>query len=122
MKNIFPTKIHLGGGSPTFFSAANLERLLVMIFGVDPARPKDFEGAVEVDPRRCTYEQLSTLKKFGFQRISLGVQDFDLDVQQAVNRVQSYELTENVVQMARGLGYNSINFDLISGISALISF
>jgi oxygen-independent coproporphyrinogen-3 oxidase len=116
LKQTAPTKIHLGGGSPTFFSPKNLERLLIMIFGQDMTRPLDFEGAVEVDPRRCTYEQLDVLRKYGFQRISLGVQDFCPEVQEIVNRVQSYELTENVVQMARKLGYYSINFDLIYGL------
>ena len=116
LSKIAPTKIHLGGGSPTFFSPANLERLLKMIFGDDFARPSNFEGAIEVDPRRCTHQQLEVLRKYGFQRISLGVQDFCPEVQQIVNRVQSYQLTENVVHMARALGYYSINFDLIYGL------
>ncbi len=109
-------QIHLGGGSPTFFNASNLKKLLVPFFDTLTIDPKEFEGAVEVDPRRCTWDQLKTLREIGFNRISLGVQDFDLEVQKNVNRIQPYEMVERCVTQARELGYESVNFDLIYGL------
>lgn len=109
-------QVHLGGGSPTFFNATNLKRLLEPIFSKIKVNPENFEGSVEVDPRRCTFEQLEALREIGFNRISLGVQDFDLEVQKNVNRIQPYEMVENCVRMSRELGYKSLNFDLIYGL------
>lgn len=109
-------QIHLGGGSPTFFNAANLTKLLDPILTNLNIDFSQFEGAVEVDPRRCTFEQLKVLRDLGFNRISLGVQDFDIEVQKNVNRIQPFEVVQNCVLMARELGYKSINFDLIYGL------
>jgi oxygen-independent coproporphyrinogen-3 oxidase len=77
---------------------------------------KHFEGAIEVDPRRTTREQLETLREFGFNRVSMGVQDFDAEVQRLINRKQPREMTERITRDARDLGYDSVNFDLIYGL------
>lgn len=109
-------QLHLGGGSPTFFSAQNLRRLLTPIMNDLVINPTQFEGAIEIDPRRCTLEQLQTLKDFGFNRLSMGVQDFDPDVQEYVRRVQPFEMVQKAVENGRSLGFPSINFDLIYGL------
>lgn len=109
-------EIHLGGGSPTFFSAQNLVRLVQPILDKVKIRRDDFEAGIEVDPRRATKEQLSELHRVGFRRISLGIQDFNPETQRLVNRIQPYEMTKGVYELARSLGYNSINFDLIYGL------
>jgi len=108
-------QVHLGGGSPTFLSPAqitNLWHLLQRHFVLAPGA----EIAVEIDPRRTTLEHLQTLRALGFNRVSLGIQDFDPEVQQAVNRAQPYGLVEHVVGWCRELGFHSINFDLIYGL------
>lgn len=109
-------QLHLGGGTPTFLSAKNLEKLIGAILKDVNIDKNDFEAAIEVDPRRTSVEQLAVLRKLGFNRISLGVQDFDSEVQRLVNRVQPYEMTEQITQAARDLGYESVNFDLIYGL------
>lgn len=109
-------QLELGGGSPTFFSPDNLKRILEPIFADIQIEPEQFRASVEVDPRRTTREQLVALHSLGFNRISLGVQDFDPVVQKQVNREQPLEQTRNVTDMARELGYNSVNYDLIYGL------
>lgn len=108
--------LHLGGGTPTFLSAEALTRLLGKIFA-DVVLDKNFEGSIEVDPRRTTEDQLKALKKIGFNRVSLGVQDFNPEVQRLVNRIQPYEITAGITNSARQLGYASVNFDLIYGLA-----
>ncbi len=110
-------QIHLGGGSPTFFSATILGHLIDEIDKRVLREKNHFEGAIEVDPRRTKREQLVELKKRGFNRISLGVQDFDPDVQRLVNRIQPFEQTKQTTDWARELGYDSVNFDLIYGLA-----
>jgi oxygen-independent coproporphyrinogen-3 oxidase len=108
-------QVHLGGGSPTFLGPAHLQRLWSILqhhFLIT----RDAEIAVEVDPRITTHEHLETLRALGFNRISLGIQDFIPQVQRAVNRVQSFELVERLVGWCRSLGFVSINFDLIYGL------
>jgi oxygen-independent coproporphyrinogen-3 oxidase len=108
-------QIHLGGGSPTFLRPDQLERLYEILdrsFSIHPAA----ERAVEIDPRITTAEQFQTLRDLGFNRISLGVQDFDLRVQRAVNRLQSLDMVRDAVELCRRLGFESINFDLIYGL------
>ncbi len=108
-------QIHLGGGSPTFLNEDQLERLATLLtrfFSVTD----NAEIAIEVDPRITTYAQLQVLRDLGFNRISLGIQDFDLKVQKAVNREQSFELVERLVKWCRDLGFASLNFDLIYGL------
>ncbi|PJZ70746.1 oxygen-independent coproporphyrinogen III oxidase [Leptospira perolatii] len=108
-------ELHLGGGSPTYLSEKNLESILKPILSaLTIAESPEF--SIEVDPRRTRLTQLDLLKDFGFKRISLGVQDFDSEVQRLVNRIQPYELTAGITEGARKLGYNSVNFDLIYGL------
>jgi oxygen-independent coproporphyrinogen-3 oxidase len=110
--------IHLGGGTPTFFSAEALHRLLKPIFArVRIDKPEDFEASVEVDPRRTTPEQLRALREVGFNRVSMGIQDFNPEVQRLVNRIQPFEITEKLTREARELGYTSVNYDLIYGLA-----
>lgn len=111
-------EVHLGGGSPTFFSAAHLVGFLQPLFERVYRRKGDFEAGIEVDPRRTTTEQLTELYRIGFRRISLGVQDFNPETQRLVNRIQPYDMTKRITDLARSIGYNSINFDLIYGLPA----
>ena len=108
-------QVHLGGGSPTFLKAEQLERLWHLLADRFRIMP-DSERAVEIDPRITSREQLHTLRRLGFQRISLGIQDFSPAVQKAVNRLQALELVQRVVGWCRELGFDSINFDLIYGL------
>jgi oxygen-independent coproporphyrinogen-3 oxidase len=108
--------LHLGGGTPTFFSAENLERILKPILASTRVPAEGFEASVEVHPGHTTREQLTTLRQLGFTRISIGVQDFDPEVQRLVNRHQPYEVTRSVTDDARELGYTSVNYDLIYGL------
>lgn len=108
-------QVHLGGGSPTFLSAEYLEQLWQCLAGRF-AIAADAEIAVEVDPRITSFDQLKTLRGLGFNRISLGVQDFSPNVQKAVNRLQPLDMVERMVAWCRTLGFASINFDLIYGL------
>jgi oxygen-independent coproporphyrinogen-3 oxidase len=109
-------QFHLGGGSPTFLSPASLRKLVSGLFSNIHRDQTHFEGAIEVDPRRTTPEQLSVLREFGFNRVSMGVQDFNPEVQRLVHRLQPREMTEVITKAARTLGYESVNFDLIYGL------
>jgi oxygen-independent coproporphyrinogen-3 oxidase len=105
--------LHLGGGTPTFLSPENMEMLLKKILkNTGPS----FEGSVEVDPRTCTIDHLRIFKEFGFNKISLGIQDFNHEVQKAINRFQSFEMVERIINQIRECGEFSINFDLIYGL------
>lgn len=108
-------EIHLGGGTPTFFSATNLIQLINGITK-DAVVKADHEFSVEVHPNYTTEEHIEKLASAGFNRISIGVQDFDPTVQLAINRIQSFERTKEVVDWARKYQYNSINIDLIYGL------
>ena len=108
-------EIHLGGGTPTFFSATNLIQLINGITK-DAVVKEDHEFSVEVHPNYTTEEHIEKLASAGFNRISIGVQDFDPTVQLAINRIQSFERTKEVVDWARKYQYNSINIDLIYGL------
>lgn len=108
-------ELHLGGGTPTFFSSVHLKKLIDGI--TTPAIVcEDAEFSFEAHPNNTTLQHLETLYRLGFKRLSLGIQDFDPKVQTIVNRVQSFESVEKVVHMARNIGYRSINFDLIYGL------
>lgn len=112
----FPlAELHLGGGTPTFLEAESLGRLVDGLADTCEVLG-DAEFSIEADPRVTTREHLATLAKRGFTRLSLGIQDFDPRVQEAVNRVQSADQVARVVDEARGLGFRSINFDLIYGL------
>jgi len=108
--------VHLGGGTPTFFAKENLERILKPILSKTKIDQKRFEASVEVHPGHTTREQLVMLYGLGFTRISIGVQDFDPEVQRLVNRHQPYEVTKSVTEIAREVGYTSVNYDLIYGL------
>ena len=109
--------IHLGGGTPTFLSAESLTHLLKSILKDVTIDKEHFEGSIEVDPRRTTSEQLKALHDLGFSRVSMGVQDFNPEVQRLVNRIQPFEITEKLTREAREMGYSSVNFDLIYGLA-----
>lgn len=109
--------IHLGGGTPTFLSADALVQLLRPILSKVKIDENDFEGSIEVDPRRTNAAQLQALRDLGFNRVSMGVQDFHPEVQRLVNRIQPLEITKNLTESARNMGYTSVNFDLIYGLA-----
>jgi len=109
------SQLHLGGGTPTFLTNAQLERLMGLLKASFAFTP-DAECSVEIDPRRLNEGTLALLAHHGFNRMSIGVQDLDPDVQKAVNRVQPAEITEEVMAEGRALGYRSINIDLIYGL------
>jgi oxygen-independent coproporphyrinogen-3 oxidase len=109
------SQLHWGGGTPTYYPAAQLERVFARLtrhFTIDP----DAEIALEIDPRVTSRDQLTALRRLGFNRLSLGVQDFTPDVQDAVNRRQTVDETRALVEHARGLGFASLNIDLIYGL------
>jgi oxygen-independent coproporphyrinogen-3 oxidase len=109
------TELHLGGGTPTFLSPRELARLVDGIL-VHCRVTADSEFSIEVDPRVTTREHLAVLAERGFNRLSLGVQDFDPKVQDIVHRVQSKEQVATVTTWGRELGYKSVNYDLIYGL------
>jgi oxygen-independent coproporphyrinogen-3 oxidase len=108
-------EIHLGGGTPTFFSAENLHYLLTEILKQANVLP-NAEFSFEAHPSNTSKEHLITLYDLGFKRISFGIQDFDLKVQEAINRFQTFEEVESIVNAAREVGYESVNFDLVYGL------
>ncbi|MBB5203860.1 oxygen-independent coproporphyrinogen-3 oxidase [Inhella inkyongensis] len=109
------TQLHLGGGTPTFLSDTELTQLTERLKQAFEWLP-GIEASIEVDPRTVNAARLAHLKALGFNRLSLGIQDFDLRVQQAVHRVQSFADVAQLMQDARTLGYQSINLDLICGL------
>jgi oxygen-independent coproporphyrinogen III oxidase len=108
-------EIHLGGGTPTFFSATNLKKLIEGILK-DTIICSDAEFSFEAHPNNTNEIHLKTLYGLGFRRLSLGIQDFDIKVQTIVNRIQPFENVERVLNLARKIGYTSVNFDLIYGL------
>ena len=109
------SQLHLGGGSPTFLSDAELGQLMALLRRYFTLAPGG-EYAIEVDPRTVDAGRLQALAELGFNRLSFGVQDFDADVQKAVHRVQPAEQVFVLVEAARQLGFESINTDLIYGL------
>jgi len=108
-------ELHLGGGTPTFFSPDNLNKLLSGILSSSTTTSEkgfSFEG----HPNNTTFEHLKILYEHGFRRVSFGVQDFDIKIQQAINRIQPYKNVERVTMQARNIGYDSVNFDLVYGL------
>lgn len=119
-KNLFKQKpiikeIHLGGGTPTFFSAQNLENLINGILLNCDLHPQA-EFSFEAHPSNTTQTHLESLYQLGFKRISLGIQDFDIQVQQIINRFQTVAQVEEITALAKKIGYTSINYDLIYGL------
>lgn len=108
-------QFHWGGGTPTYFTPAQLEELFQYTQEYFAFAP-DAEIGIEVDPRVTTHEHLAMLRKLGFNRISMGIQDFNPLVQQTVRRIQSYEDTQRLFETCRSLGFQSVNVDLIYGL------
>jgi oxygen-independent coproporphyrinogen-3 oxidase len=108
-------QLHLGGVTPTFLSPSELQELMAMIRGCFELLP-DAELGIEIDPRTVTDDTMAVLAALGFNRTSFGVQDFDAVVQQAVNRLQPFEMVEKAVTASRKAGFESINADLIYGL------
>jgi oxygen-independent coproporphyrinogen-3 oxidase len=108
-------QLHFGGGSPTFLRPDEIRRLGEIIHRHFTFAP-DIEASVEVDPRRLTREHVVALKEIGFNRASMGVQDFNPKVQEAVHRIQPREMTQQAMDWMRELGFGSINLDLIYGL------
>ncbi|HWD21347.1 MAG TPA: oxygen-independent coproporphyrinogen III oxidase [Verrucomicrobiae bacterium] len=108
-------QLHWGGGTPTFLSPAEIRQLGASIKKYFDFAP-DLEAGVEIDPRRLTPDHMAALREAGFNRVSIGVQDFNPVVQEAVHRIQPKEQTENAIRWARHEGFQSINVDLIYGL------
>ena len=108
-------QLHWGGGSPTFLNDHELAELMQIIRDRFTLAD-DGEFSIEVDPRSAGPETIALLGALGFNRLSVGVQDFDPAVQRAVNRVQSVELTASVIEAARANGFKSVSMDLIYGL------
>lgn len=108
-------EIHLGGGTPTFFSPGNLSRL---IQGIQQTSQMDdqAEMSFEASPRNTSKEHLRVLHDVGFDRVSFGIQDFDPVVQKTINRIQTFSQVKLVTDWARQIGYRSVNFDLVYGL------
>jgi len=108
-------QFHWGGGTPTYLSPAQMEDLFSYTrdrFAMAP----DAEIGIEVDPRVTSREHLEMLRRLGFNRLSMGIQDFESKVQETIHRVQPYEMTRDLIVAARNLGFDSINVDLIYGL------
>ena len=108
-------QFHWGGGTPTYLNAPQLEDL----FGYTKERfafAPDAEIGIEIDPRVTQEAQLSTLRRLGFNRISMGIQDFNPEVQRTVRRIQPYEKTKELYDLCRSLAFESVNIDLIYGL------
>lgn len=109
------SELHLGGGTPTFFSAKNLEELINGIFLL-AKKAENCEMSFEGHPNNTTREHLEKLYELGFRRVSFGVQDYSEKVQQAIHRVQSFSNVAKVTTWAKDIGYTSIGHDLIFGL------
>jgi oxygen-independent coproporphyrinogen III oxidase len=108
-------QFHWGGGTPTYLTPAQMEDLFSFTrerFSFAP----DAEIGVEIDPRVTTRQHLDTLRRLGFNRLSMGIQDFEPRVQKTIHRVQPYEMTRDTILAARELGFESLNVDLIYGL------
>ncbi len=110
-------QLHWGGGTPTFFDSSQMQALMDLTRSEFNLRDDDDgEYSIELDPRACNPDTIENLRELGFNRISLGVQDFNFAVQKAVNRIQSEEQTLEVIEAARQTGFKSISVDLIYGL------
>lgn len=111
----FIREIHLGGGTPTFFSPENLKMLIDGIF-LKAEKAEDFDFSFEGHPNNTKNEHLQVLFDLGFRRVSYGVQDYNLDVQIAINRFQPFVNVKNATEIARNIGYTSVGHDIIFGL------
>lgn len=108
-------EIHLGGGTPTFFSTENLDRLISGIMSKGE-KTKNYEFSFEAHPNNTTEDHLHKLYELGFRRNSFGIQDYDPLVQKTINRIQSFEQVKAVTEKSREIGYTSISHDLVFGL------
>lgn len=108
-------ELHLGGGTPTFFSPRNLTKLIQGIFK-DADRAPEWEFSFEGHPNNTTKDHLQTLFDLGFNRVSFGVQDYNETVQKAIHRIQPFENVKQVTEWAREIGYTSVGHDIIFGL------
>jgi len=108
-------QLHWGGGTPTYLSPAQMEELFARLHTSFRFTP-DAEIGIEVDPRTTTEAHIKTLRRLGFNRVSMGIQDFDPVVQKTIHRIQPYEMTKTVYDLCREQGFDSINIDLIYGL------
>ncbi len=109
-------ELHFGGGTPTFFKADELIRLLEALFDQSEVDPEVIELSFEAHPNNTSEEHLFKLYEFGFRRLSFGVQDYSPTVQKAINRIQPFETVEQVHNVAKRIGYTSISHDLVFGL------
>ena len=108
-------QLHLGGGTPTFLTKEQMSRLMAIVqahFNFSDS----VESSIEIDPRSLPDDMLGHLRSLGFNRVSFGIQDFNDDVQKAVNREQCADNVANLVSEARALGFSSVNADMIYGL------
>jgi len=108
-------QFHWGGGTPTYLTPGQMEQLFRFTAERFTFAP-DAEIGIEIDPRVTTTAHLETLRKLGFNRLSMGIQDFHPEVQEAIHRIQPFEMTRDLIEAARELGFDSINVDLIYGL------
>jgi oxygen-independent coproporphyrinogen-3 oxidase len=108
-------ELHIGGGTPTFFSPDNLRKLITGILADAEVHPLA-EFSFEAHPGNTTEEHVRTLYEVGFRRISIGVQDFNPEVLALINRHQTYEQVKELTELAREVGYTSVNFDVVYGL------
>lgn len=108
-------QFHWGGGTPTYLSSAQMEDLFQYAHERFSFAP-DAEIGIEVDPRVTSRAQLESLRRLGFNRLSMGIQDFQPKVQETIHRVQPYEMTRDLIVASREIGFHSINIDLIYGL------
>ena len=113
LPNLKVSSLHFGGGTPTFLKTAAFKKIFDAI---RPFRSENFHGAIEIDPRVTTREQIEYLSSQGVKRFSLGIQDFNHEVQKVINRIQPREMVEDILQILKDNGAQSINFDLIYGL------
>ncbi|MDD4883078.1 oxygen-independent coproporphyrinogen III oxidase [Sulfuricurvum sp.] len=109
-------QLHFGGGTPTFFNAEQLHRIISTIKSYFKNFAPDAEISCEIDPRHINEEQMKVMSEEGFNRVSFGIQDFDEKVQVAVHRVQPYDITKAAMELARKYNMVSVNVDLIYGL------
>tara|TARA_B100000700_G_C14982786_1_gene827265 strand:- start:521 stop:1696 length:1176 start_codon:yes stop_codon:yes gene_type:complete len=109
------SELHIGGGTPTFFSSENLQLLIAGLFK-DPKDRANAKLSFEGHPNNTSHKHLDVLANLGFTRVSYGVQDYNLKVQKAINRVQPFENVQKVTTLARQAGYTSIGHDIIFGL------
>ncbi|WP_297485295.1 oxygen-independent coproporphyrinogen III oxidase [Sulfurimonas sp.] len=109
-------QMHFGGGTPTFFSAVQLDEIISEIKSYFPNFVKDAEISCEIDPRHINEAQMKVMASHGFNRVSFGIQDFNEKVQIAVHRVQPYNVTKDAMDLARKYNMHSVNVDLIYGL------